>query len=606
MTPATRIPESLIGMLADAAGRRGILGGDRAGLVGRLGDLAAGLDVELPEKTPPARREAPSWRDIGQEYWRHAYRGSERRRLDGSVYTPEEVVRMILELIWGDLFPGNDLARGGTVCDPAMGCGYFLVGIVERLARAFPVEAVRRWAGRSLHGADLDAGAVFVTRALLWLLLSDKAGEFLPDAANFVRGDSLTGPHFAAATNPAGDGGLDWGRAFPRVAERGGFDVVVGNPPYEILTNFSRRPERRVLAEALRKSGYYPLALKGQVNLYRCFVERALRLVRPGGAVSMIVPLALARDAAALPLRRRLLEGEAADRWLLFGEEERVFPGVSQSACIFRAVREGGAAGAVVVTTRAASRRVPMDRLEKAADGMWRIPLVGGGGGELCDWLEENCPDRFGDIVDMRVGEVDQTVYRACMADADTGCLLARGAHLSPFRLDVEPTPGRERFLDLPLFLAMKGTTAADCARRAGERRVVQLGIRNMHTRPRLVAALAPPGVYIGNSLNVYLPRGGMELEYVAGLLNSSLLDWLFRLASANNNINLHEMRGLPAPSKPNRAARGRVVEAYRACVGAAGHPDALRAARADLDAAVIACYGVPEPLLRRWREEDE
>lgn len=193
----------------------------------------------------------------------------------------------------------------------------------------------------------------------------------------------------------------------------------------------------------------------------------------------------------------------------------------------------------------------------------------------------------------MRVGEVDQTFFRSCMADTDTGCLLARGAHLSPFRLNTERTPGKERFLHLDRYLEMKGAAAEACLERASRRRIAQLGIRNMHSRPRLVAALAPPGIHLGNSINVYFPHDGIALEYVAGLLNATLLDWLFRLTSGNNNINLHEMRRLPIPKSPPEYVVANVIEAYRACEQAAESGADLKEARDALDQSVAECYGL-------------
>ena len=105
------------------------------------------------------------------------------------------------------------------------------------------------------------------------------------------------------------------------------------------------------------------------------------------------------------------------------------------------------------------------------------LPGVDSAGGRLVDWPRPHCAGRTEDFAEMRVGELDPTLYRDCMRDEDTGCLLARGAHLSPFLLDVEARPGHQRFLDLETFLAMKIGAAARCLERISRRRVVQLGI---------------------------------------------------------------------------------------------------------------------------------
>ncbi len=595
-------------LLIRTAEAKGILGGRREAILARLGELGRDLfprdgaffaSLFAGGKGEDA---AARPRDVGEAFWREAFASGERRRLEGSYYTPLPVIDRILNLVrnvhvLGDRLPGGE---SRTLCDPAMGCGFFLLRVVESLALRHPgrMAAVREWAGSRLFGVDLDAGAVFMARALLWLALSDTREEFVPRAENFRQGDSLLGPAFGSTTGNMGIAGLDWSAAFPAAAAEGGFDMIVGNPPYEVLTNFSRRPERSRLAWALRRSGYYRDSLTGQINLHRCFIERSLDLLKPGGVLSLIVPLSLARDAAALPLRRRLLEEHAAADWVFYGERERVFPGVTQSACVFMAVKGAGAAGELRLESEGERRVMPAADLRKFGGGALAIPVIGQKGDRLVRWLLSNCPGRLEEAAEMRVGEVDQTVYRDCMLDGDGGCLLARGTHLSPFLLDVRPVPGRSRFLDLPRFLEMKGASAEACRRRAETWRVVQLGIRNMHSRPRLVAALAPPGVYLGNSLNVYAPKDGLPPEFLAGMLNSRLLDWLFRLSSGNNNINLREMRPLPFPSRPGANHVRAVAEAYRQCARAAKKGVGLVAARRALDEAVENCYGVPFELL--------
>lgn len=600
---------SLAAMIVRAAAARGIAGGRPEALMERLESL--GADLFSGAWAFPAFFAADSnvypvpglW-EIGEHFWKSAPSSLERRRLEGSFYTPAPVIDRVLDPLWGEFFPSGKRLRPVRICDPAVGCGFFFLRLLDRLeaeeGRA-PAE-LRGWAADNLHGVDLDVNAVFMTRVLLWLRLSDARREFLPDPARFRRADSLLGPAFGqkSAEGDPPPAALDWALAFPEAARAGGFDAVIGNPPYEVLTNFGRRPERRELVLALRRCGHYRDSLQAQINLYRCFIERSLDLLRPGGSLAFIVPLSLARDEAAAPLRRRLLLSEAASEWRLFGEKDRLFSGVTQSLCVFRARRGAGAAETIRVGNGGDTVELTPGELAQCAGEALVVPNIARRDLGLWRWLWEHCPARLERIADMRVGEVDQTFFRDCMADADTGCVLARGSHLSPFLLDVNPLPGRERFLDLKRFLDKKGASAEECRARSSVWRIAQMGIRNLHTRPRLLAALMPPGVYAGNSLNVFLPREGVPLAYLAGLLNSRLLDWLFCLTSGNNNINLREMRNLPVPSPPEPERVAAVELAYAECVAAAekGAGDLSREREA-LDKAVARCYGAPEDLLR-------
>ncbi|MCD7897720.1 MAG: Eco57I restriction-modification methylase domain-containing protein, partial [Planctomycetaceae bacterium] len=430
------------------------------------------------------------------------------------------------------------------------------------------------------------------------LTLSTPERDCPPAPGRFGAGDALLGPAFGqngdgpAATGPAAVGVVDWSRMFPSALAADGFDAVIGNPPYEVLTNFARHPERRELAEALRHSGYYHDALGRQINLYRCFIERSLQVLAPGGILAFVVPMSLARDRAAAPIRERLLRREGAGEWTFFSERDRLFPGVTQSLCIFSATRSAGPVAEVTLITDGVPHSLPAASL----DDEFRLPALDSDGIRLYRWLHDHCPGRIGDVADMRVGEVDQTVYRECMADDDTGCFLARGCHLRPFVLDVSGG-GEQRYLRLDRFLAMKGATGPACRDRAARPRVVQLGIRNLQSRPRLVAAIAPPGVYLGNSLNVYFPKENVDSRFLAGMLNSRLLDWLFSATSGNNNINLYEIARLPFPARCARDRAAAVAEAYDRCVAAALSGEGVDTVRRELDAAVAACYGIPEEM---------
>ena len=612
------------GMLLQAAAAKGILKGRREALVERLESMASDLlpdgvtlfPLSLPAPEPVAASEAPgadfeTLRQIGSRFLALRDNVKDDARRAGRFYTPTRVIDHIIRLLWSELFPDTRFHAdsGPSVCDPAVGCAFFHLRLLELVvARYKPApHQLRAWAAYCLYGVDSDPFAVFMARALFWVALSDGRGEYIPDSSRFVCGESLLGNGFGygqESATTAAENSLDWELAFPEIAEEGGFDVIFGNPPYEVLTNFNKVPGRRELADAIRSSGLYNDALKGQINLYRCFIERSLSLLRSGGSLSFIVPLSLTRDAAAAGLRQRLLCECHAAEWRLFGEDAGVFPGVTQSVCIFKATADGGRAERLAIAIGDGQPAVMNLGEIEALDNACILPALDRDGMAMLRWFKDTCSGTLADAATFHVGEVDQTFFRECFRDKPTGCLLVRGAHVAPFACDVNPGPGKERFLDLERFLEMKGSKADECRKRASSPRIVQLGIRNMHIRPRLVAAIIPAGVYAGNSLNVYYPRQDLDSGYLAGMLNSRILDWLFRAGSANNNINLREMRSLPFPAFPSPELARAVVAAYGECelVAALGcvEEDDLAGVREKLDLAAAACYGIPKEMLAK------
>ena len=88
----------------------------------------------------------------------------------------------------------------------------------------------------------------------------------------------------------------------------GGFDAVLGNPPWDML--------RAGGAEKtfFRSSGVYRHQGAGRINRYQMFVERALTLTKRGGRIGLVLPAGFATDHTSAPLRRTLLS-RTSDRY---------------------------------------------------------------------------------------------------------------------------------------------------------------------------------------------------------------------------------------------------------------------------------------------------
>lgn len=132
---------------------------------------------------------------------------------------------------------------------------------------------------------------------------------------------------------PGGEGqSLHWPRAFPAVMrERGGFDVVIGNPPY--VRYHARRD-----ADPLR--GYRTRAAG---NLYAMVIERALDLLRPGGRLGMIVPIASVSTEGMASLRA-LYAGHPQWHSHFATRPAKLFPGVDMNLTITLLEKRTGAA----------------------------------------------------------------------------------------------------------------------------------------------------------------------------------------------------------------------------------------------------------------------
>jgi len=475
-------------------------------------------------------------------------RAREERRTRGAFYTPAWMVARLVDLALDGLPPGGGPAR---ILDPACGDGRLLTAAVRRLGPA------------AVFGVDRDPLAVALARTNLWRL----AGG--PPAA-VVCGDALTGPLRSGPDAAPPPGAIDWTRAFPAAGDPGrqGFDLILTNPPFEVLTGFRREPRRRAYAALLRRAGYQR-SLEGVLNTCRLFLERCLELLAPGGRLAIVLPFSFLMDRASTPLRAHLLRRGQIDQVVFFQESLRTFEGVGQGVLLLSARQRSAPGHGVRVVDGASGReeRLEFEHLAALDPENLPLPLEGAAGVGLAARLRALNPGELSELAEGRVGEVDQTEHRPFMRSAPASALLVRGAHLSPYRVELGLDPPEERWLDAEGFGAARGGGwRADVARA----RVVQTGIVNLEAGRRLVAAEVPADVYLGNSVNAWVPRPREELPegalraYLLGLLNSAPLEWRFRLTSSNHNVNLYEVRALPLPRLACRLPAER-LEAFAA-----------------------------------------
>jgi hypothetical protein len=197
----------------------------------------------------------------------------------------------------------------------------------------------------NIYGVDIDRQAVEVTK--LSLLLKVLEGEndetiskqltlfqerALPDLSNNIKcGNSLIGWDILNDNPGMGQEEIDrinpfdWEKEFPEIFQRGGFSVVVGNPPY-------------VRQEGLVKfKGYFQKHYKvyqSTADLYSYFIERGMSLLRDGGIFSYIVANKWMRANYGLPLRAWLKE-QCIEEIIDFGDLQ-VFQGATTYPCIIR------------------------------------------------------------------------------------------------------------------------------------------------------------------------------------------------------------------------------------------------------------------------------
>jgi len=272
----------------------------------------------------------------------------EVRKAGGVYYTPEYIVRYIVENTVGKLIAGKTPAQIAKMrfADIACGSGSFLLGVYNLLLnyhgqyyndnprRAIKGACIKREGIlylslakkreillNNIYGVDIDTQAVEVCQLSLYLKLLEEETEasarqylldfehtaqmkqLLPDLSkNIVCGNSLVGWDIendlfgnddVKNLNP-----MNFEDAFPEVMKRGGFDAIGGNPPWGADL---RVAERRSLVER------YTLVPTKTKDSYLYFMCRAIDLLRESGSFGYIVPNTWLLINTACEFRRHLL-----------------------------------------------------------------------------------------------------------------------------------------------------------------------------------------------------------------------------------------------------------------------------------------------------------
>jgi signal recognition particle receptor subunit beta len=129
------------------------------------------------------------------------------------------------------------------------------------------------------------------------------------------------------------DGKLDERFEFPEVfLERGGFDVVVGNPPY--VSAWAMEKSNKTSREILPVLYSDKCGLKSHWDIYVPFILQAINIAKIGGYFSYILPNPICREKYATEIRRYILKNTTVTH-LLAGGEQNLFVGVSRQSIVF-------------------------------------------------------------------------------------------------------------------------------------------------------------------------------------------------------------------------------------------------------------------------------
>ncbi len=568
----------------------------------------------------------------------------EVKKAGGVYYTPTYIVDYIVKNTVGKLVAGKTPKQTAQIriLDPACGSGSFLINAYQYLLdwhlEWYQKNTPQKWAtGRSpvlsrghkgewrlttserkrillnnIYGVDIDSQAVEVTKLSLLLKVLEGENEqtlsrqlklfrerALPDLGNNIKcGNSLIGPDFTQGQQLSflneeevyRINAFDWKTEFPEAMKSGGFDAVIGNPPYIRIQALKEWAPLEV--EFYKKR--YASAGKGNYDIYVVFVEKGLSLLNPKGRLGFILPHKFFNSQYGQPLRNVISKGNHLSKVVHFGAHQ-VFAGATTYTCLlFLDKVSKGQFQFIKVddlnvwskTKKAIERIIPATRITSSE---WNFTIGKGSG--LFERLTE-IPLKLGMVADIFVGlqtsaddvfimdfieETPRTIRLKSKSlgndlifekgilfplvsgtDVNRYCALpSRQYILFPYRIESSVV----NFIDFNLISKNYPRTAAyllknkkrledrERGKAKGTHWYGYIYLKNMTRQslpklcvPRLVdklyAAYDQEGIHFLDNVDV----GGITLKpafqelglvYLLGLLNSKLLRWYFPFVSA-------------------------------------------------------------------------
>ena len=267
-----------------------------------------------------------------------------KRKRDGVFYTPQYITKYIVDntvgrlchdkkaelgIVESDYFADanrtmktkrammerleayREWLLGLTICDPACGSGAFLNAALRFLMDEhqlidemqaeltdsqiiFP-DVENAILENNLFGVDINEESVEIARLSLWLRTAKPYRKLSTLNENIKCGNSLISDPAVA-----GDKAFDWQAEFPQVFAKGGFDIVIGNPPYVLCQPSNTRHDVLEYYKTFQVASY-------KIDLFHLFFERGISLIKEDGVMGYITPNTYLTNTYIKPLRELLL-----------------------------------------------------------------------------------------------------------------------------------------------------------------------------------------------------------------------------------------------------------------------------------------------------------
>ncbi|WQU21696.1 Eco57I restriction-modification methylase domain-containing protein [Helicobacter pylori] len=350
---------------------------------------------------------------------------------------------------------------------------------------------------------------------------------------------------------------LEWRFEFPEVLnDEGdflGFDCIIGNPPY------------MQVKKGLYSSIFYPFSEGkdiGKQNTYKVFIELGFNLTKQKGLISLITQSSIMCDCSAQFTRELLLKYCQIHYFVEFNKKQKLFSNVIQGVCILEFLKDRPskehAFKIAINNTQIQMNQIQYEQIKQDEIlkffPLYEIPLIKSGEMEIVRKIKTD-KILLRDLLEKSLqGNINTIHLKDIQDQKETNGRIYKGANCHRYFLDTQYLFAKDNQVTQQIF-----------EKNYYQNIIVTQNITGTSDAYRIHANL----IEVKNQEMLFLDTCNLSYckerehaKFLVGLLNSRLLDWLFRKTSTNNHVNLYELETLPIPqiTKSNKPTADKIT----------------------------------------------
>ncbi|EMG80596.1 Eco57I restriction-modification methylase domain-containing protein [Helicobacter pylori] len=350
---------------------------------------------------------------------------------------------------------------------------------------------------------------------------------------------------------------FEWRFEFPEVLDDEGnflgFDCIIGNPPY------------MQVKKGLYSSIFYPFSEGkdiGKQNTYKVFIELGFNLTKQKGLISLITQSSIMCDCSAQFTRELLLKYCQIHYFVEFNKKQKLFSNVIQGVCILEFLKDRPnkehAFKIAINNTQIQMSQIQYEQIKQDEIlkffPLYEIPLIKSGEMEIVRKIKTD-KILFRDLLEKSLqGNINTIHLKDIQDQKETNGRIYKGANCHRYFLDTQYLFAKDNQITQQIF----------------EKNYYQ----NIIVTQNITGTLDPYRIHANlievknqemlflDTCNLSYCKEQEHAKFLVGLLNSRLLDWLFRKTSTNNHVNLYELETLPIPqiTKSNKPTADKII----------------------------------------------